>query len=78
MVVAAVLDGKGRPVCTEMLPGNTADTTVLVPIVDSLRRASGSVGPRCGLLTGCVSRIPVLLSKTVAAKRRQAYESECS
>ena len=39
MVVAAVLDGEGRPVCTEMLPGNTADTTVLLPIVDRLRSA---------------------------------------
>ena len=26
MVLAVVLDGEGRPVCTEMLPGNTADT----------------------------------------------------
>ena len=37
MVLAVVLDGEGRPVCTEMLPGNTADTTVLLPIVDRLR-----------------------------------------
>ena len=37
MVLAVVLDGQGRPVCTEMLPGNTADTTVLLPIVDRLR-----------------------------------------
>ena len=46
MVVAAVLDGEGRPVCTEMLPGNTADTTVLVPIVDRLRSRFG-IGRVC-------------------------------
>ena len=37
MVLAVVLDGDGRPLCTEMLPGNTADVTVLLPIVDRLR-----------------------------------------
>ena len=37
MVLAVVLDGNGRPLCTEMLPGNTADVTVLLPIVDRLR-----------------------------------------
>src|SRR5512132_731313 len=37
MVLAVVLDGAGRPLCTEMLPGNTADVTVLLPIVDRLR-----------------------------------------
>jgi transposase len=37
MVLAVVLDGEGRPICTEMLPGNTADVTVLLPIVDRLR-----------------------------------------
>ena len=47
MVVAAVLDGEGRPVCTEMLPGNTADTTVLLPIVDRL-------GSRFGIGRVCV------------------------
>ena len=46
MVVAAVLDGEGRPVCTEMLPGNTADTTVLLPIVDRLRSRFG-IGRVC-------------------------------
>jgi transposase len=37
MVLVVVLDGEGRPLCTEMLPGNTADVTVLLPIVDRLR-----------------------------------------
>jgi transposase len=37
MILAVVIDGEGRPMCTEMLPGNTADVTVLVPVVDRLR-----------------------------------------
>ena len=37
MVVAAVLDGEGRPLCCELWPGNTTDVTTLVPIVDRLR-----------------------------------------
>ena len=37
MILAVVIDGEGRPLCTEMLPGNTADATVLLPVVDRLR-----------------------------------------
>ena len=37
MILAVVIDGQGRPICTEMLPGNTADATVLLPVVDRLR-----------------------------------------
>jgi transposase len=37
MVLGVVVDGEGRPVCTEMAPGNTADVSVLVPVVDRLR-----------------------------------------
>ena len=40
MILAVLLDGDGRPVCTEMWPGNTADTGSLVPrVVD--RPAAG-------------------------------------
>ena len=38
MVVAVILDGQGRPVCCELWPGNTADVTTLIPIVDRLKR----------------------------------------
>ena len=37
MILAVVADGEGRPICTEMLPGNTADAIVLLPVVDRLR-----------------------------------------
>ena len=38
MILAVLLDGDGRPVCTEMWPGNTADVGSLVPVVDRLRK----------------------------------------
>src|SRR5512144_931777 len=41
MVVGAVLDGQGRPICCELWPGNTTDVTTLIPIVDRLRRRFG-------------------------------------
>jgi len=37
MVVGAVLDGTGRPICCELWPGNTTDVKTLIPIVDRLR-----------------------------------------
>jgi hypothetical protein len=37
MVVGAVLDSTGRPICCELWPGNTTDVKTLVPIVDRLR-----------------------------------------
>jgi DDE family transposase len=38
MILGLVVDGKGRPICTEMWPGNTADVTVLLPVIDRLRQ----------------------------------------
>ncbi len=38
MILAVVLDGDGRPVCSEMWPGNTADVAGLMPIVDRLQQ----------------------------------------
>jgi hypothetical protein len=34
MILAVLLDGDGRPVCTEMWPGNTADVNSLIPAID--------------------------------------------
>jgi Transposase DDE domain len=45
-ILAVLLDGDGRPVCTEMWPGNTADTGSLVPVVDRLRQRF-SIGRVC-------------------------------
>jgi hypothetical protein len=41
MVVGAVLDGQGRPICCELWPGNTTDVTTLIPVVDRLRSRFG-------------------------------------
>src|SRR4051795_7545844 len=41
MIVGAVLDGQGRPLCCELWPGNTADVTTLIPVVDRLRSRFG-------------------------------------
>jgi len=38
MVVGVVLDGEGRPVCSELWPGNTTDVKTLVPIVERLEK----------------------------------------
>jgi transposase len=37
MVVGAVLDEKGQPICCEMWPGNTTDVTTLLPIINRLK-----------------------------------------
>lgn len=46
MILGLVVDGDGRPVCTEMWPGNTADGGALLPIVDRLR-SRFSIGRVC-------------------------------
>jgi hypothetical protein len=37
MLVGAVLDHQGRPICSELWPGNTTDVKTLVPVIDRLR-----------------------------------------
>ena len=38
MVVGMVLDNKGRPLCCELLPGNTTDVNTLIPVVKRIKR----------------------------------------
>jgi hypothetical protein len=38
MVVGIIMDQNGRPVCSEIWPGNTADVTTLLPVIDRLRQ----------------------------------------
>jgi len=60
MVLAVVLDGDGRPLATEMLPGNTADVTVLVPVVDRLRQRF-AVGRVCVVADrGMISKATIM------------------
>jgi transposase len=37
MVVGAVIDDQGKPVCCEMWPGNTTDVTTLIPVIERIR-----------------------------------------
>jgi transposase len=37
MVVGALIDNKGKPVCCEMWPGNTTDVKTLIPVIDRVR-----------------------------------------
>jgi Transposase DDE domain len=46
MIVGVIVDQAGRPVCSEMWPGNTADVTTLIPVIDRLRGRFG-IGRVC-------------------------------
>jgi hypothetical protein len=46
MIVGVVIDAEGRPICSEMWPGNTADVGVLLPVIDRLRHRFG-IGRVC-------------------------------
>jgi len=37
MVIGVVIDSKGKPVCCEMWPGNTADVRSLIPVIERIR-----------------------------------------
>jgi len=41
MVVGAVIDDKGRPICCEMWPGNTTDVKSLIPVTERIRKRFG-------------------------------------
>lgn len=38
MIVGVILDDNGKPLCCEMWPGNTADVTTLLPIVEVIQK----------------------------------------
>jgi hypothetical protein len=38
MIVGAILDGEGRPLCCELWPGNVTDVKTLLPVVDRLQK----------------------------------------
>lgn len=46
MVVGMVLNGQGRPVCSELWPGNTTDVKTLLPVTDRLSKRFG-IGQLC-------------------------------
>jgi len=41
MVVGMIIDSSGRPICSELWPGNTTDVKTLLPVIDRLRMRFG-------------------------------------
>ena len=68
MIVGVVVDADGRPVCSEMWPGNTADVSVLVPVIDRLR-ARFAIGRVC-----VVADRGMISAATVAALEERGLE----
>lgn len=46
MIVGAVVDAEGHPICCEMWPGNTTDVKTLIPVVDRMQKRFG-IGRAC-------------------------------
>jgi hypothetical protein len=61
MIVGAVLDGKGRPLCCELWPGNISDVTALVPVVERLKT-------RFGIASVCVVADRGMISASTIAE----------
>jgi len=68
MIVGVVIDADGRPVCSEMWPGNTADVSVLVPVIDRLRSRFG-IGRVC-----VVADRGMISTATIAALEERGLE----
>ena len=68
MIVAVVIDAEGRPICSEMWPGNTADVTVLVPVIGRLRSRFG-IGRVC-----IVADRGMISAATIAALEERGLE----
>ena len=68
MIVAVVMDQRGRPLCCELWPGNTTDVAVLLPVVDRL-------GKRFGITRVCVVADRGMISaQTIAALEARGLE----
>jgi hypothetical protein len=68
MIVAVVIDADGRPICSEMWPGNTADVTALIPVIDRLRSRFG-IGRIC-----IVADRGMISAPTIAALEERGLE----
>src|SRR5215210_914923 len=68
MIVGVVIDAAGRPICSEMWPGNTANVSVLVPVIDRLRSRFG-IGRVC-----VVADRGMISAPTIAALEERGLE----
>lgn len=67
MVVGMVIDQKGNPICSELWPGNTADVSSLVPVVERLKSRFG-IGSVC-----IVADRGMISSKTLAEVEKRGW-----
>jgi transposase len=56
LVAGAVLDREGKPICSEIWPGNTTDVTTLLPVVDRLSSRFGIEGGTVVADRGMISK----------------------
>jgi hypothetical protein len=68
MIVGVVIDAHGRPICSELWPGNTADVGVLLPVIDRLRHRFG-IGRVC-----VVADRGMIAAATLAALEERGLE----
>src|SRR5215204_2748766 len=68
MIVGVVIDADGRPICSQMWPGNTADVSVLVPVTDRLR-SRFAIGRVC-----VVADRGMISAPTIAALEERGLE----
>jgi hypothetical protein len=68
MIVGVIIDQHGRPICSEMWPGNTADVTTLIPVIDRLRSRFG-IGRVC-----VVADRGMISTATIAALEQRGLE----
>ena len=68
MIVGLVMDQDGRPLCSELWPGNTADVATLLPVVDRLCARFG-VGRIC-----VVADRGMISAATIAALEERKLE----
>jgi hypothetical protein len=68
MIVVIIVDHNGRPVCSQMWPGNTADVSMLIPLIDRLRARFG-IGRVCA-----VADRGMISAATMAALQERGLE----
>src|SRR4051812_28247952 len=62
MIVGVVIDADARRFCWEMGPGNTADVSVLVPVIDRLR-SRFAIGRVCVVADRGMISAPTIASR---------------
>jgi transposase len=68
LVVGAILDQDGRPVCCELWPGNTTDVKTLVPVADRLQKRF-NIGQIC-----LVADRGMISKETIAALEARGWQ----